>query len=181
MEKDRTTLETMAHVDLKLGWLRLEPGETKNGEGRSFPFHNYPELREVIEAQRERVSAIERATGQIVPWLLVSSAGKRLADFRNAWKTACRRAGCPGRLLHDFRRTSVRNMERRGISRSAGMALSGHLTASVYSRYSITDSKMLEEAVEKPASVNVHSAAESKSQSPVKVATFAVKLARKTP
>ena len=72
-------------------------------------------------------------------------------------------------------------MERRGISRSAGMALSGHLTASVYSRYSITDSKMLEEAVEKLASVNVHSAAESKSQSPVKVATFAVKRARKTP
>lgn len=25
------------HVDLEAGWLRLDPGETKNGEGRNFP------------------------------------------------------------------------------------------------------------------------------------------------
>src|SRR5215470_16021246 len=25
------------HVDFESGWLRLEPGETKNGEGRQFP------------------------------------------------------------------------------------------------------------------------------------------------
>jgi integrase len=27
------------HVDLAKGWLRLDPGESKNGEGREFPFH----------------------------------------------------------------------------------------------------------------------------------------------
>jgi len=140
------------HVDLKLGWLRPEAGETKNLKGRSFPFHNYPELREVIETQRARVSEIEKATGSIIPWLFVNRAGERLVDFRTAWRTACRAAGCPGRLLHDFRRTAIRNFERRGVSRSAGMALSGHLTAAIYSRYSITDSKVLEEAVEKLAS-----------------------------
>ena len=25
------------HLDLDAGWLRLEPGETKNGRGRMFP------------------------------------------------------------------------------------------------------------------------------------------------
>jgi hypothetical protein len=36
------------HADLKgRGWLRLDPGETKNGEGRNFPFT--VRLREVIE------------------------------------------------------------------------------------------------------------------------------------
>lgn len=31
------------HVDFKAGWLRLEPGETKDGEGRQFPL--IPSLR----------------------------------------------------------------------------------------------------------------------------------------
>ncbi len=39
------------HLDLKAGWLRLEPGETKNGEGRQFPLT--PTLRVVLEAQVE--------------------------------------------------------------------------------------------------------------------------------
>jgi integrase len=38
------------HVDFEHGWLRLEPGETKNGQGRTFPFMALPELRAVIEA-----------------------------------------------------------------------------------------------------------------------------------
>ena len=37
---------------------------------------------------------------------------------------------------------AVRNFERLGVSRTAGMVLSGHLTASIYSRYSIIDSAM---------------------------------------
>jgi integrase len=40
------------HVDFKDVWIRLEPGETKNGQGRAFPL--IPELREVLQAQRER-------------------------------------------------------------------------------------------------------------------------------
>jgi len=39
------------HVDLQSGWLRLEPGETKNLEGRQFPIT--PILRLVLERQRE--------------------------------------------------------------------------------------------------------------------------------
>lgn len=35
-------------VDLNGGWLRLEPGESKNGEGREFPFT--AELRDLLEA-----------------------------------------------------------------------------------------------------------------------------------
>ena len=36
------------HLDLEHGWLRLEPGQTKNEEGRQFPL--IPELREIIES-----------------------------------------------------------------------------------------------------------------------------------
>jgi integrase len=38
------------HVDFQSGWLRLEPGETKNAEGRQFPLT--PALRTVLERQR---------------------------------------------------------------------------------------------------------------------------------
>lgn len=145
------------HLDLKLGWLRLEAGETKNRKGRAFPINALPELRAVLEAQRERVSAIERATGTIVSHIFVSPSGAPLVDFRNAWRTACRLAGCPGRLMHDFRRTAVRNLERAGVPRSTAMKLTGHLTDSVYARYAIVDSTMLEEGVAKLAALHANS------------------------
>lgn len=137
------------HVDFKAGWLKLEPGETKNDEARVFPFT--PELRTILQAQREWVRKIEQTTGQIVPWVFCLPNGDQVGDFRKAWATACRLAGVPGRLVHDFRRTAVRNLERAGVSRSAAMALTGHKTEAVYRRYAITDSTMLQEAVAKLA------------------------------
>jgi hypothetical protein len=52
----------------------------------------------------------------------------------------------PSKLLYDCRRTRVRNLERAGVPRSAGKALVGHRTDAMYSRYAITDEKMLREA-----------------------------------
>ena len=45
----------------------------------------------------------------------------------------------PGRILHDFRRTAVRNLERAGVPRSAAMAMVGHKTESIYRRYTMVD------------------------------------------
>jgi hypothetical protein len=42
-------------------------------------------------------------------------------------------------IPHDFRRTAVRALERAAVSRSAAMAMTGHLTESVYRRYAIAD------------------------------------------
>jgi integrase len=138
------------HVDFKDGWLRLEPGESKNREGREFPFTS--DLRAMLETQRERVSELEKASDRIIPWVFVHDDGTPILDFRYAWAKACRSAGVPGRLVHDFRRTAVRNLERAGVSRSAAMKMTGHKTEAVYRRYAIVDSAMLQEAANKLAS-----------------------------
>ena len=152
------------HVDFANGWLRLDPGESKNGEGREFPFT--PELRSVLQDQREVVKATERQHSCVIPWVFVHADGRRIKDFRGAWKKACKDAGVPGRLVHDFRRTAVRNLERAGVPRSAAMKLTGHKTEAVYRRYAITDSVMLQEAAAKLATLH---AAEEKRPSTVKV------------
>jgi integrase len=122
------------HVDFVANWLRLEPGETKNDDGRMFPLT--ADLRAVLERQRRRTAEHEKATGQIIPWVFHRS-GDPIKSFRRAWLTACRDAGCPGRIPHDFRRTAVRNLERAGVPRSAAMAMVGHKTESIYRRYAI--------------------------------------------
>ena len=53
------------------------------------------------------------------------------------------------RLLHDFRRTAVRNLERAGVPRSDAMAMVGHLTESIYRRYAISDEASLRESASK--------------------------------
>jgi integrase len=76
-------------------------------------------------------------------------SGKRIKDLRAAWEAACKAAGHPGMLLHDLRRSAVRNMERAGLSRSVAMQLTGHKTEAVYRRYAITSEADLREGVER--------------------------------
>lgn len=139
------------HVDLKAGWLRLEPGETKNGRGRMFPL--VPRLRRALEAQERGTVKLERLLGKRIPWLF-HRGGVRIKDFRHAWNAARVAAGVPGRLLHDFRRTAVRNLERAGVSRSSAMAMVGHETEEIYRRYAIADEATLKEAGEKLAKLS---------------------------
>jgi len=127
-------------VDFRNGWLRLEPGETKNDEGRMFPLT--PMLRAVLERQRERTEAFQRSTGEISP-AVFHREGRPIKSFRRAWLTACQRAGLTGRIPHDFRRTAVRNLERAGVPRSTAMKMVGHKTETIYRRYAIADEGML--------------------------------------
>jgi integrase len=140
-------------LDLKTGTLRLDPGTTKNGEGRVV--YLTPELKALLNAQVDRVDRLSRQLGRIVPYLFPRlrgrQAGQRRGGFAKRWQRACLQAGAAGRLLHDFRRTAVRNLERAGVARSVAMKITGHKTESVYRRYAIVSDADLQEATRKLA------------------------------
>jgi len=132
-----------SQVDWSGGFVRLEPGMTKNGEGRAFPIT--PALRALLERRQEYTRRCERAQTRIIP-LVFHRKGQPVKSFRRTWADACKKTGLPGLLFHDLRRSAVRNLERAGVSRSVAMKLVGHKTESVYRRYAIVAESDLREA-----------------------------------
>lgn len=138
-------------VDRKAGTVRLDPGTTKNSEGRLFPYGDLlPELRDVIEAQWTETKRVEQQRGIVCPYVF-HRQGEPIKDYRGAWQTACKAAGVPGRLVHDFRRTTVRNLVRAGVPERTAMMLTGHKTRSVFDRYDIVNEADLRGAIAKLA------------------------------
>lgn len=58
-------------VDLFGGFVRLEPGTTKNSEGRAFPL--IPELRALLERRQGITRRYERAQGRIIVMCFTAS------------------------------------------------------------------------------------------------------------
>jgi integrase len=141
---------TWADVDMSAGIVRLDAARSKNKRGRVFPFGAMPELAALLTAQRDATSDVERRTGSIVRAVFHRN-GKAITSYDVAWRSACQRAGVPGRLIHDCRRSAVRNLERAGVSRSVAMQLVGILTDSIYKRYAIVAEADLAEGVAKLA------------------------------
>jgi integrase len=139
---------TWSEVDFAAGIVRIET--SKNFEARTFPIAALPRLEAVLREQRDWTTAFERRSGRIVP-LVFHRDGEMFTDLRDPWKKACAAIGLPHRLMHDFRRTAVRNLERAGVPRSVAMKLTGHKTESVYRRYAIVSEADLKEGVAKLA------------------------------
>jgi integrase len=133
-------------VDLRVGEVRLDPGTTKNREGRVF--YLTPELHQLLKEQRAAADEIQRQKKKMIVRHVffhrdITKAGafgywtgnRISADgFYHAWRQARTAAGCPGSIPHDFRRTAIRNMVRAGIPERVAMKLSGHKTRSVFDR-----------------------------------------------
>jgi integrase len=119
--------------------IRLNPGETKNKKGREVPMT--PVLRQFLQ---ECIRG--KKPGDFV---LTRKDGRPVGDFRGAWETATAKAGAPGLLFHDLRRTAVRNMVRAGIPEHTAMKISGHKTRSIFDRYDIVNNSDTENAMAK--------------------------------
>lgn len=141
------------HLDLEAGAVRLDAERSKTVEAREAFLT--PALVTELKAHRLRVEAVQRRLGRVIPHVFVRLrgrlAGQRIGDFRKRWVKACAAAGAPGLLLHDLRRSGVRNMVRSGVAEGVAMKISGHRTRSVFDRYNITSTKDLQEAARRVA------------------------------
>jgi len=126
-------------VDLAGREVRLRPEVSKNKDGRVLPLRG--ELLELVERAKEarRPDCL----------FVFHDAGEPIGDFRKAWKTACKKAKLTGIIVHDLRRTAVRNMVRAGIPERVAMELSGHKTRRIFDRYNIVSNEDLVTATER--------------------------------
>jgi integrase len=143
-------------VDWMNRMIRLLAGETKTGRGRNVPVNE--ELHAILTAlYGKRIGPLVccRKTGK----------GKVLAigDFRKVWVPACVKLSLgkivdgvySGKLLHDLRRTHVRNLVRARVPEKVAMGITGHETRSVFDRYNIVDERDLLEAARKLDAYNL--------------------------
>ncbi len=152
---------TWDQVDIKEGIVTLNPGETKNEEGRTLYLNE--------ELQKEMQTLLsKRHLG--CPYVFHRD-GEAVKDFRGSWDSACIKVGLfeilkddkgnvvtdtegkpvkvPAKIFHDFRRTAIRDMVRSGVSERVAMKISGHKTRSVFDRYNIVSDQDLREAAKK--------------------------------
>ena len=136
-----------SQVDLQDLAVRLDPGTTKNDEGRTIPLTG--ELLTVLQAEKAKRDVLTPRC----PWVF-NREGEPIADLRPAWRRASRKAGLwenekPTRLFHDLRRTGVRNLIRSGVPEKVAMKISGHKTRSIFERYNIVNEADLKQAMRK--------------------------------
>jgi integrase len=154
-------------VDLAQRTIRLEPGTTKNSEGREVV---------MTDSVYTLLSACVIGKGAD-DFVFTRKNGKNIRNFRAAWENACVRAGvgtvlcvrcstpnvsgqrCPkckakhskysGLIFHDLRRTAARNFRRAGIAEGVIMKIGGWKTRSVFERYAIVSRTDVVDAMRK--------------------------------
>lgn len=91
--KEEVLSLTWSNVDFDAGEVRL--WLSKNDEPRVFPFAVLPPLKTLLGEQREQTRELERRDGRIVAQVFQRN-GQVIKSMRNAWDTACERAGLDG-------------------------------------------------------------------------------------
>jgi integrase len=109
-----------SQVDLHAGLIRLESEQTKTSEPRIVPL---PDV--LIATLKKR---------KLKQGLVFDKTG-----LRDHWDAATAAAEMPSLLVHDLRRSAVKNLVDAGVPRKVAMAITGHKTEAVFNRYHIVD------------------------------------------
>ena len=126
-------------VDVNARIIRLEPGTTKNKDGR--------EVTMTTAVHALLVLCVEGKSADEA--VFTRSDGVPVKDFRDMWAKATEAAGVPGLLFHDLRRTAARNLRRAGIAEGVIMKIGGWRTRSVFERYAIVSQTDIADALRK--------------------------------
>jgi len=128
----------VGQVDLAARTVRLDPGTTKNMEGREVSIESgtlLHLLRRCLDGKRPEDHVFTRGD-------------KPVRDFRKSWENLCADAGVPTLLFHDLRRTAARNLRAAGVPEEVIMKIAGWRTSSIFKRYAIVDQKDIRVALQ---------------------------------
>jgi integrase len=129
----------VSQVDLLANVIRLEPGTTKNRDGREVS------MTQTVHALLSECVSGKQRDDHVFTW----PNGKPVRDFRETWRNACVAAGVPNLLFHDLRRTAARNLRRAGVAEGVIMKIGGWRTRSVFERYAIVSQSDISDAMRK--------------------------------
>src|SRR6266852_6714683 len=119
-----------SQIDLKRALVRLEGEQTKTSEARIIP------LPDVLVSVLKDVKLKEG--------LVFDCRG-----LRDEWSKAVKAAEIPNLLIHDLRRSAIRNLIAAGVAEKVAMSISGHKTRAVFDRYHIVSTDDVVNAMQK--------------------------------
>jgi integrase len=119
-----------SQIDLKKALVRLEGEQTKTSEARIIP------LPDILVSVLKNVKLKEG--------LVFDSQG-----LRDEWSKAVKAAEMPNLLIHDLRRSAIRNLIAAGVAEKVAMSISGHKTRAVFDRYHIVSTDDVVKAMQK--------------------------------
>lgn len=129
MRRSEIALLTWDRVDLREGFVRLRPEDTKTREGRSVPV-----AEPALEALRRQPRPL-KGEGRVFD-VHPDAVSKAFAK-------ACKDAGISGATFHDLRHTAVTRWADEGFDEALIMKATGHRTAAVFRRYrTVTESRL---------------------------------------
>jgi integrase len=136
-----------SQVDLTRRQITLQGEQTKSSEPRILPLPD--QLVELLKAAPNKKGRVFYQ-----------------GEFRRSWMNACCRAGLGtrtktkkgwyeyhGLIVHDLRRSAVRNLREAGVQESVIMRISGHKTRTIFDRYSIVSTEDLQRAMQRVQAV----------------------------
>lgn len=124
-------------VDFQRGLVSLDANQTKTRKAAFCPLAVFPDLKTALERRHAETKAIEKKLGMVVARVF-NRKGVPVKSIRTAWENTRERAGVPARLIHDLKRTAVRNYEALGFSETEIMHMVGIKSRSIFTRYNIT-------------------------------------------
>jgi integrase len=130
-------------VDLSGGFITTTL--SKNRKRVRCPITPFPELKSTLDELRRVTTETEKVRIMRIPWVFHRD-GERVRSIRKAWLFARRKAGVPGHVIHDFRRTAVRELNAAGVDPKTIMDICGFKTHAMVFRYigQSTDERLMD-------------------------------------
>lgn len=121
-------------VDLKRRLIRLEDDQTKNAEARVVPLPSV--LVNMLEEIEPKTGLVFSDTNLRTEWARGCAAAglgaiQKEESDKNTWHRYT------GLIVHDLRRSAIRNLVNAGVPEKVAMRISGHKTRAVFDRYHI--------------------------------------------